>query len=51
MLAHNVYFTLKDRSEASVENLVAQDYPCAAEIAVRLLHGGLLQYKTGAAQP
>jgi hypothetical protein len=45
MLAHNVYFTLKDRSEASVGNLIAA---CRKYLTD---HAGILSFACGTREP
>jgi hypothetical protein len=45
MLAHNVYFTLKDRSDASVAQLVAA---CKKYLSV---HAGILFFACGTREP
>jgi Stress responsive A/B Barrel Domain len=45
MLAHNVYFTLKDRSETSVEKLVAS---CRKYLTA---HPGIVFFACGTRQP
>jgi hypothetical protein len=45
MLAHNVYFTLKDRSEASVQHLLAA---CRKYLPS---HDGILSFACGTREP
>jgi hypothetical protein len=45
MLAHNVYFTLKDRSEASIQHLLAA---CKKYLAA---HPGILSFACGTREP